>query len=833
MAEIMKKTENSLNTIYIPERLQKLLSSISRYPMTVITAPMGYGKSTAVNWYLSQCMKTESAVSVRINVYSDNLSVFWKGIRNSFSRLGITLLNEYDCPTDTASAEFIADDFIHSFQSDLPCYIFIDDFHLLKNKHIANFFGCLAKRLPENIHLILASRDRIFSDASLLLLGRNLYQINVDQLRLNRSEIGIYARRCGIMLNESSLEILSDSSEGWFSAVYLNLCVYLKEGEFANHRSDIYRMFAAAMILPLPEMQQEFLTVMGLADEFTDDMAREITRNPDTESILRILTEQNAFVKRLSDNRYRFHHMMKECAQQTFSTLDTKKQQIYLNRYGTWYEKHHMYLHALSAYRKSTDYDGVLRIIQKDAGILLSSLNPSAILELIEQCPVSFLKNHPLSVLVLMRSMFNWKKIPEMLKLKDLLMQGISEHPEITQNERENLLGECDLIMSFLMYNDIEQMSHFHRSAATRMSRPAISIQNKGGWTFGSPSVLLMFHREPGKLNRELNKMEDCMPYYYKVTNGHGYGAEHMMAAEAEFIKGHFVDAQIKLEEAWEKIAEKGQESISLCGDFLSYRLAVCMNTNPETIINQRRRQLIQQHNIMWINIFDSICAYYYALTEEDKIPALFRRHQLSSVNFLAPGKPMMDMIENQVYLAQKEYARVIGRSERLLALCENMHYDMVSLHIRIQTAAAYEHLGKYVNAQRILKKAFVQAQPDNILMPFVENYEYLSCTYKQIAATGKNEFLMQIMELGQKYEEHLSNIRLQKSYPEIFQSLTEREQKIADMIAEHLSNKEIAEKMFLSEGTIKQYINQIYSKLQITGDIRNKRKQLIELFHQ
>ena len=165
MAEIMKKTENSLNTIYIPERLQQLLSSISRYPMTVITAPMGYGKSTAVNWYLSQCMKTESAVSVRINVYSDNLSVFWKGIRNSFSRSGITLLNEYDCPADTASADFIADDFIHSFQSDLSCYIFIDDFHLLKNKHIANFFGCLAKRLPENIHLILASRDRIFSDA--------------------------------------------------------------------------------------------------------------------------------------------------------------------------------------------------------------------------------------------------------------------------------------------------------------------------------------------------------------------------------------------------------------------------------------------------------------------------------------------------------------------------------------------------------------------------------------------------------------------------------------------------------------------------------------------
>ena len=108
-------------------------------------------------------------------------------------------------------------------------------------------------------------------------------------------------------------------------------------------------------------------------------MAQFVMADAHAENLLAALTGQNAFVKRLPDGAtYRFHHMMKECAQQTFSTLDTKKQQIYLNRYGTWYEKHHMYLHALSAYRKSTDYDGVLRIIQKDAGILLSSLNPSA-----------------------------------------------------------------------------------------------------------------------------------------------------------------------------------------------------------------------------------------------------------------------------------------------------------------------------------------------------------------------------------------------------------------------------------------------------------------------
>ena len=43
----------------------------------------------------------------------------------------------------------------------------------------------------------------------------------------------------------------------------------------------------------------------------------------------------------------------------------------------------------------------------------------------------------------------------------------------------------------------------------------------------------------------------------------------------------------------------------------------------------------------------------------------------------------------------------------------------------------------------------------------------------------------------------------------------------------------EIAEKLFLSEGSIKQYIHQIYSELHIEGDTRTKKKQPSELFSQ
>ena len=52
----------------------------------------------------------------------------------------------------------------------------------------------------------------------------------------------------------------------------------------------------------------------------------------------------------------------------------------------------------------------------------------------------------------------------------------------------------------------------------------------------------------------------------------------------------------------------------------------------------------------------------------------------------------------------------------------------------------------------------------------------------------------------------------------------------MAALAVQRLSNREIAQQRFLSEGSVKQYINQIYSKLHIEGDARTKRTQLIRL---
>lgn len=829
----MPKLKWNLNTIYISERLQESLRPISRCVLTTVVAPMGYGKTTAVNWYLEQRAKVQSLRIVRISVYSDNLAIFWKSVQDAFARAGFDFLLDYTCPTDAAGGGLLADDLCHELAGETDCYIFIDDFHLLKDIRVSSFLCTLANRLPGNVHLIVASRDRFLPAAEIVRLGGKIYQISTEHLRLNHTELAIYAHRCGTELSDAQVEALLYSSEGWFSAIYLNLRTFFEHGVLPDHNSDIYATFTAAMIDPLPEKQREFLAVMGLADEFTVEMARFVTGNTDAEKLLAVLIAKNAFVKCLPDGvTYRFHHMMKECAERTFQTLEKEKQALYLEHFGLWYENHRQYLHAIAAYRRSGNYDALLRVIQKDAGILLASLNPQTVLSDIEACPVFVLKEHPLSILVLMRSMFNWRLIPQMLEMKALLMAAIEEHPEMPAKERGDLLGECDLIMSFLCYNDISAMSRLHRSASVQMSRPAISIHKSGGWTFGSPSVLMMFYRAPGELQSELAEMDECMPHYYKITNDHGQGAEKIMRAEAAFQRGYFTDAHIELESVYAQIEGNGQENMALCCDFLAWRLSLCTDVEQRYSFEERRVDLLRKHNAAWVNIWSATSAYYHALLGKmERIPPVFADHQLSTIHLLAPGKPMMEMIENQVYLAQGAYAKVIGRSMGQLTVCEAMHYALVILHIRIQMAAAYEMLGKRSKAREVFERALRDAEPDEFMMPFVENYRYLKDLLGRCAE--HNPLAKRIAQLGDGYEARRKQIQNQAARLATMAPLTEREYEIVRLLAERLSNREIAEKLFLSEGSIKQYINQIYSKLHIEGEIRTKRAQLAELFSQ
>ena len=147
---------------------------------------------------------------------------------------------------------------------------------------------------------------------------------------------------------------------------------------------------------------------------------------------------------------------------------------------------------------------------------------------------------------------------------------------------------------------------------------------------------------------------------------------------------------------------------------------------------------------------------------------------------------------------------------------------------MRIQTAAAYSMLEKREEAEALLDRALQDAALDGLALPFAENYRYLA---PLLQACPQDDFTRRVNALGARLERRCGELRhSQPSFPTALSGLTDREREICALIAARLTNREIGQKLYLSEGSVKQYSNQIYSKLHIEGDTRTKRKRLIDL---
>ncbi len=120
------------------------------------------------------------------------------------------------------------------------------------------------------------------------------------------------------------------------------------------------------------------------------------------------------FVKCLADGvTFRFHHMMKECANRVFAALDEEKQAFYLNRFVCGMSSTVSICMPWMSIEEVKIMMHFFVLLKNDAGILLASLNAQEVMNVLAECPVSILKakKHPLAILVLMRSMFNWRLI--------------------------------------------------------------------------------------------------------------------------------------------------------------------------------------------------------------------------------------------------------------------------------------------------------------------------------------------------------------------------------------------------------------------------------------
>ena len=74
---------------------------------------------------------------------------------------------------------------------------------------------------------------------------------------------------------------------------------------------------------------------------------------------------------------------------------------------------------------------------------------------------------------------------------------------------------------------------------------------------------------------------------------------------------------------------------------------------------------------------------------------------------------------------------------------------------------------------------------------------------------------------IARRLQAYFNRPRRSAAMPEAFPELSSREREVLDLIAQHLTNPEIADRLSLSEKTVRNYVSNIFSKLQVNDRSR------------
>ena len=316
-------------------------------------------------------------------------------------------------------------------------------------------------------------------------------------------------------------------------------------------------------------------------------------------------------------------------------------------------------------------------------------------------CPVETLKAHPL---VASRSDAQHVQLaadPERCSSSRSCCSPRSPNtPSWPESERGDLLGECDLIMSFLMYNDISAMSRLHRSASSADVAPRHQHPEKRGLdvrlAVGADDV-------PPRVRRtaraSCTEMDECMPHYYKITNGHGQGAETIMRRGGRLHAGPALPTRRSCSSApMRRSTATGRRTWPCAATFWPGGSRSALLITPREYLRSSARgaagaaqRHVAQHSAKLLRLL--LCA---AGTARNRFPRVFREHRLAS-HPLSRARKADDGAYRKSGLpcSGRRTPRSSAAAKRCSACAQAMHYALVALHIRLQTAAAYEMLGK------------------------------------------------------------------------------------------------------------------------------------------
>lgn len=800
------------------ERVNRALESIFGYPLTIVEAPMGYGKTTAVREFLAD--KRSPVLWLTFLSPEDTSAFFWDRLALEIGKLSGEAgakLKSLGFPSDAPQTANILS-ILNELDFDENTVLVIDDFHLVKSHHIGALLKQIVKEQPDNLHIAVVTRDTTNLDIT-ELLAKGLCNVLLQQtLRFTDSEIRSYCALMGFTPDEGELKKINEYTGGWISLTYLIL-LGLERGIPIERNGAINELVEKVLFNPYDESIKRFLLRLSAMDSFTAEQALFVTQEPEAEELLKKLRRENAFVAfDEATNVYKIHNVLLDFLRMKQKD-DLERASLY-ERVGEWHLARKMFIPAYEYFCRAGETERVLAFLDEKGTLSNSQAQFEGSMAMFAATPRELLFRYPFACLQyigLLLLSANPAEVEDGVTRLNELKAIYEQRQDIHLNLKNSVLAEISTVRIFNVFNDAQKMLECTWEAS-RLLEGGLSrlFEKESEFTFGCPHFLYSYYREPNRLRETVDVMVTGFPDFSRLTAGCGAGCEYVTLAEYALETGDWHTSELNAFKAIYKAKTKEQTCIVLCATLTLIRLYIFQGRVDEglELLQQLTLEVARENNPVYNTTVELVEGYVYGcLGQLDNISTWLQTGDMSPAHFFYEGLGFNYIVYGKAVLLSKNYINLEILTEEFLRYFSILHNQLGFLHNQIFAAAAKYQLYGLEQGCAALRKAFDMAREDHIVLPFAEYAPAVMDMVRHIAYTDpRDTYIKEVLEVCGQYMESL------KYSTRSIASLSARELEILTLAAEGLKRNEIAEKLYVTAGTVQTHLHNIYLKLEVGG---------------
>ena len=442
-------------------------------PLTLLTAPLGFGKTTSLAAWVRQVEMPVAWVS--LDVSDNEPGQFWAYILSALEQAlpGVTggalaMLRSMQAPPLPIILRALLNALVAS-----PRHIVLvlDDYHHVTEPTIHETLATLLEHPPEQLHLYLASRHEPPLPLARLRASDQVNEIRADDLRFRLDEVAEFlAEVMDVRLPFEDVLALAERTDGWIAGLQLAGLSLQQHPDptafvasFSGSNRHIMQYLGDEALAAQPADVRAFLLQTSVLERMCGPLCDALMGRSDGRAMLERLAQANLFVVALDDEGrwYRYYHLFADLLRHHLREEASELLPDLHRRAARWLESDGQMTEAAHHLFAIPDFAAAADLVERISDDLFRSGDVATMLSLLQRFPDETLEHRPALALTLAEASFARGQLAAAARHITTAENAVARMNPETDDERQQqrrLIGRiaCDRAVLSSMHGDAD-----------------------------------------------------------------------------------------------------------------------------------------------------------------------------------------------------------------------------------------------------------------------------------------------------------------------------------------------------------------------------------------